>query len=125
MCDRKPSQTFFLPGVAVGTVGVILLYGTGVVTDLDATSVAAIDPQGGSIVRLRDGNNSRAPILYELAFDGATLSGGFHAANYEFQNGLFLETVQAGANFFNTTVGAYIQNESPDPMEVQLERIRE
>ncbi len=117
MCG-KPSQTFQFPG-ALAVAGQALLFGAGVLTDLVWTGslTAATTPR----VILRDGTSPQGKVLITLDPVGPVALSGM---NLEFQEGLWVEyTPGAGPLFGAFTVGAYIQDRSPDPMVLQLSRI--
>lgn len=121
MCDRKPSQTFFQDG-ALSEPGRILVYGSGVLTDVISTGpiTAATTP----LLVLRDGQGPGARILVSVSASGQPFA--LTGMNLEFQESLWMEyTAGAGPLFGKYSIGAYIQDDSPDPMAVQLEKIRE
>jgi hypothetical protein len=120
MCDRKASQTFFQDGALLES-GRVLLYGTGRLTDVVVTGpvTAATTP----LLVLRDGAGQGAKILVSLTPTGPVSLSGL---NLEFQESLWLEnTPGAGPLFGKYSVGAYIEDTSPDPQAQQLERIRD
>lgn len=120
MCDRKPSQVFTQDG-ALAEPGRILLYGSGVLTDVISSGriTAATTP----LLILRDGQGPQARVIFRLEAVSQHYFGGM---NLEFQEALWLEnTPGAGPAFGFYEIGAYIQDDSPDPMTIQLERIRE
>lgn len=117
MCG-KASQTFQFPG-ALAVAGQALLFGAGVLTDLVWTGAitAATTPR----VTLRDGTSPQGKVIVTLDPSGPVALSGM---NLEFQEGLFIEYVPgAGPLFGAFTVGAYIQDRSPDPIALQLARI--
>jgi hypothetical protein len=99
------------------------LTGPGVLTDvIPQTPAGQIAISTGNLIRLRDGQQGR--ILYEteagiLAVNGWLLLG----ANLEFESGLFLDIVAVAPNMVGWTIGAFIQDRSPDPMAVQMQRV--
>ena len=124
MCNRKPSQTFFFdlgaPGAALPRVQ--LLDGAGVLTDYFATGTMTA---GGVVVNLLDttrGESSGGKIL--MSWDQAPGTRGTVGMNLEFEKGLAIEVVGAGPNFGKHTIGAYITNDSPDPLAVEFQKLR-
>lgn len=121
MCG-KPSQTFLLgdpAGGAGGAMSGLILVGAGVLTDL-TTDVL---PSAATTIILRDGTSPASKVIFVAT--PATRAPEFHGANFEFENGLFYELAGVGPNFGSYTIGAYIQDDSPDPMVTQMIRIRE
>lgn len=121
MCDRKPSQPFFQDG-ALPEPGRILVYGSGVLTDV--VSTGPITPATTPLLVLRDGQGPGAKILLSLSASGQPFP--LTGMNLEFQEALWMEyTPGAGPLFGKYSIGAYVQDDTPDPMAVQLERVRE
>lgn len=117
MCG-KASQTFFIDtGQAID--GQVLLTGPGVLTDVLQTIPT---PSANTELRLKDGASKSGRLIMRFRPTAQHYFGGL---NLEFDQGLWVECDQPGPNFAAFTIGAYIQDDSPDPMTVQLIKLRE
>ena len=122
MCERKPSQVFLLGDPAGGAGGAIagqLMSGAGVLTDL----VTDVLPSAATTLTLKDGSGPSGRVI--LVAVPATRAPAFSGGNLEFENGLFYELAGAGPNFGTYTLAAYLADDSPDPLGIQMERLRE
>lgn len=118
MCDHKPSQVFRQDGAPED--GRVLLTGAGVLTDVLQT--LSIAPTAGTELRLKDGASKSGRLLLRIQPGGLV---SLTSMNLEFEQGLWLECDQPGPAFAAFTVAGYIADDSPDPLAIQLERIRD
>lgn len=128
MC-RKPSQVFTQQMIKTES-GRVLLTGAGVLTDV--VGGISREAAGEFFIILRDsttpGRDARILFMYihNPAVPSPVQPLRFTGMNLEFEQGLVLEyspddPLTIGDGFLS--IGAYIQDRSPDPMAIQLARV--